>query len=181
MRRLTRISAVALAAGDTGIFDGNRYFDVFVEYAKNSPDDILIRLEAVNRGPEAAELHLLPTLWFRNTWRDGSAKPSLAAHGDAIHMNRALFDRLRQVEAADQEERVCRRSSGRSQDRPSGGREQEGRRYGSSTGRGRLFASRATKVKTPSVTLTCASPRIGLTQTSTFTAMELRPTRRMRV
>jgi len=53
---------------DTGIFDGNRYFDVFVEYAKNSPDDILIRVEAVNRGPEAAELHLLPTLWFRNTW-----------------------------------------------------------------------------------------------------------------
>lgn len=53
---------------NTGIFDADRYFDVFVEYAKISPDDILIRIEAINRGPEAAELHLLPTLWFRNTW-----------------------------------------------------------------------------------------------------------------
>jgi hypothetical protein len=52
----------------TGVFDNDRYFDVFVEYAKGSPDDILIRIEAINRGPEAAELHLLPTLWFRNTW-----------------------------------------------------------------------------------------------------------------
>jgi hypothetical protein len=53
---------------NTGIFDDNRYFDIFVEYAKASPDDILIRIEAINRGPEAAELHLLPTAWFRNTW-----------------------------------------------------------------------------------------------------------------
>ena len=53
---------------DTGIFENDRYFDVFVEYAKGSPDDILIRIEAINRGSEAAELHLLPTLWFRNTW-----------------------------------------------------------------------------------------------------------------
>src|SRR6266404_1932593 len=53
---------------NTGVFDENRYFDVFVEYAKGSPDDILIRIEAINRGREAAELHLLPTLWFRNTW-----------------------------------------------------------------------------------------------------------------
>ncbi|HSE88696.1 MAG TPA: glucosidase [Candidatus Binatia bacterium] len=53
---------------NTGIFDEDRYFDVFVEYAKGSPDDMLIRIEAINRGPEAAELHLLPTLWFRNTW-----------------------------------------------------------------------------------------------------------------
>src|SRR5918992_839047 len=52
----------------TGVFDEDRYFDVFVEYAKGSPDDILIRIEAINRGPEPAELHLLPTLWFRNTW-----------------------------------------------------------------------------------------------------------------
>ena len=59
---------------NTGIFDEDRYFDVFVEYAKGSPDDILIRIEAINRGPEAAELHLLPTLWFRNTW-SWSAKP----------------------------------------------------------------------------------------------------------
>src|SRR5918992_56705 len=53
---------------DTGIFDENRYFDVFIEYAKATADDILIRIEAINRGPDAAELHLLPTVWFRNTW-----------------------------------------------------------------------------------------------------------------
>ena len=53
---------------DTGIFDADRYFDVFVEYAKAAPEDILIKISVHNRGPEAAELHLLPTLWFRNTW-----------------------------------------------------------------------------------------------------------------
>ena len=53
---------------DTGVFDDDRYFDVFVEYAKASPEDILIRITRHNRGPEAATLHLLPTLWFRNTW-----------------------------------------------------------------------------------------------------------------
>jgi len=56
---------------DTGVFDGDRYFDVFIEYAKAGPDDILVRIEAINRGPEPAELHLLPTLWFRNTWSWG--------------------------------------------------------------------------------------------------------------
>ncbi len=56
---------------DTGVFDGDRYFDIFVEYAKSSPNDILIRITAANRGPEAATLHLLPTLWFRNTWTWG--------------------------------------------------------------------------------------------------------------
>src|SRR6185295_3153837 len=66
---------------DTGIFDDNRYFDVFVEYAKASPNDVLIRITAANRGPEAEALHLLPTLWFRNTWSwpQGTAKPSLQA------------------------------------------------------------------------------------------------------
>jgi hypothetical protein len=53
---------------DTGVFDGDRYFDVFVEYAKAGPEDILIKISAANRGPEAAKLHLLPTLWFRNNW-----------------------------------------------------------------------------------------------------------------
>ncbi|HKV95791.1 MAG TPA: glucosidase [Candidatus Angelobacter sp.] len=64
---------------DTGIFDDDRYFDVFVEYAKQGIEDICIRITAVNRGPEAAEIHLLPTLWFRNTWSwvAGSVKPSL--------------------------------------------------------------------------------------------------------
>jgi len=53
---------------DTGVFDENRYFDVFVEYAKAGPEDILVRFTAANRGPDPSELHLLPTLWFRNDW-----------------------------------------------------------------------------------------------------------------
>lgn len=53
---------------DTGAFDGDRYFDVFVEYAKGGSDDILVKITAINRGPETTELHLLPTLWFRNDW-----------------------------------------------------------------------------------------------------------------
>ncbi len=56
---------------DTGIFDDDRYFDIVVEYAKVSAEDILIRLSATNRGPDAAELHLLPTLWYRNEWSWG--------------------------------------------------------------------------------------------------------------
>lgn len=68
---------------DTGVFEEDRYFDVFVEYAKNSPDDILVRITVHNRGPEAARLHLLPTLWFRNTWSwgEGDQKPVLRAQG----------------------------------------------------------------------------------------------------
>jgi hypothetical protein len=64
---------------DTGIFDDDRYFDVFVEYAKADPEDILIRISVHNRGPETAEIHMLPTLWFRNTWSwdDGDRKPIL--------------------------------------------------------------------------------------------------------
>ena len=64
---------------DTGVFDADRYFDVFVEYAKADPEDMLIRITAHNRGTETAELHLLPTLWFRNTWswEQGAAKPTL--------------------------------------------------------------------------------------------------------
>ena len=64
---------------DTGVFDEDRYFDVFVEYAKASPEDILIQITVHNRGPEPAELHVLPTLWFRNQWSwHGSAdRPTL--------------------------------------------------------------------------------------------------------
>jgi len=64
---------------DTGIFDEDRYFDVFVEYAKASPEDVLIRITAINRGADAAPLDVLPTLWFRNTWRTWpySPKPAL--------------------------------------------------------------------------------------------------------
>ena len=61
---------------DTGVFDGDRYFDVFVEYAKNGPEDILVRITAINRGPESAELHILPTLWFRNDWASWTARPA---------------------------------------------------------------------------------------------------------
>ena len=60
---------------DTGVFDDDRYFDVFVEYAKAGPEDVLVEITAINRGPEAAELHLLPTLWFRNDWASWIARP----------------------------------------------------------------------------------------------------------
>jgi hypothetical protein len=65
---------------DTGVFGDDRYFDVFVEYAKATAEDILIRITVHNRGPEPAELHLLPTLWFRNTWSWGRdpARPTLS-------------------------------------------------------------------------------------------------------
>jgi hypothetical protein len=64
---------------DTGVFDEDRYFDVFVEYAKASPEDILIQITVHNRGPEAAQLHILPTLWFRNlwSWQRSPDRPSL--------------------------------------------------------------------------------------------------------
>ncbi|MGO4392131.1 glucosidase [Variovorax sp. M-6] len=70
---------------DTGVFDDNRYFDVFVEYAKAAPDDILVRMTVFNRGPETASLDLLPTLWFRNTWSQpgGGSKPILERVGTA--------------------------------------------------------------------------------------------------
>jgi mannosylglycerate hydrolase MGH1-like protein len=70
---------------DTGVFDDNRYFDVFVEYAKGAPEDILIRITVENRGDREAELHVLPTLWFRNTWTssgDTGARPTLSAQSD---------------------------------------------------------------------------------------------------
>ncbi len=53
---------------DSGVFEGGKYFDVFVEYAKGGPDDVLIVITVANRGPDAAPIHVLPTLWFRNTW-----------------------------------------------------------------------------------------------------------------
>jgi len=75
---------------DTGIFDDNRYFDVFVEYAKAAPDDVLIRITVCNRGAQKASLQVLPTLWFRNTWSQpgGGSKPVLrqvdVGHGAAV-------------------------------------------------------------------------------------------------
>ena len=64
---------------DTGVFNDNRYFDVFVEYAKGAADDILVKISATNRGPDAADLHLLPTLWFRNDWSQWIAASNRAA------------------------------------------------------------------------------------------------------
>ncbi len=75
---------------DAGVFDDDRYFDVIAEYAKASPDDILIRITVANRGPEDAPLHLLPTLWFRNTWSwggpggDEAHRPRMRAMNGAI-------------------------------------------------------------------------------------------------
>jgi len=71
---------------DTGVFAGNRYFDVFVEYAQAEPGDLLMKVTAWNRGPEAAPLHLVPQLILRNTWswRPGTAKPALRAVGDGV-------------------------------------------------------------------------------------------------
>ena len=63
---------------DTGVFKDDRYFDVFVEYAKGAAEDILVRITAVNRGPDTAELHLLPTLWFRNDWSKWIAESNRA-------------------------------------------------------------------------------------------------------
>ncbi len=87
---------------DTGAFDGNRYFDVFVEYAKATPERILIEITVHNRGGEPADLHVLPTLWWRNRWSWGDApgagaprKPSLGEAAGAAH---------RAVRAADPEE-----------------------------------------------------------------------------
>jgi hypothetical protein len=82
---------------DTGIFDADRYFDVFVEYAKADPEDILIRISVHNRGPEAAEVHLLPTLWFRNNWSwdKDTPKPSLRQvnEGTVLASHAKLGDR----------------------------------------------------------------------------------------
>jgi hypothetical protein len=69
---------------DTGAFSNDRYFDVTAEYAKASPDDILIRLTVANRGPEAAVLHLLPTLWFRNTWSWGGSGENFPPRGEIV-------------------------------------------------------------------------------------------------
>jgi hypothetical protein len=75
---------------DSGLFEENRYFDVFAEYAKAAENDILIRLTIANRGPEKATLHLLPTLWFRNTWSWGPipeecpTKPKLSLERDGV-------------------------------------------------------------------------------------------------
>jgi hypothetical protein len=75
---------------DTGVFSEDRYFDVFVEYAKGDAEDILIKITAANRGPEAAELHLLPTLWFRNDWSAWIAESNRAPSKPTIKQVKSL-------------------------------------------------------------------------------------------
>ena len=85
---------------DTGVFDDGRYFDVTAEYAKEGPDDLLIRLTIANRGPDAAVLHLLPTLWFRNVWSWGTPspgaqlKPRMFADGGHVVADHATLGRF---------------------------------------------------------------------------------------
>ena len=71
---------------DTGVFDQDRYWDVFVEYAKDTVEDILIQITVHNRGPESAELHVLPTLWYRNewSWQGTTEHPSLQRFGNSV-------------------------------------------------------------------------------------------------
>ena len=76
---------------DTGVFDEDRYFDVFVEYARINPTDVNMLITCHNRGPEKAIIHLFPQLWFRNTWswKAGAPKPQISAEGSPIHQRRA--------------------------------------------------------------------------------------------
>src|SRR4051812_1248086 len=83
---------------DTGVFADNRYFDVLVEYAKASPEDILVRISATNHGPEPATIDLLPTVWFRNTWSWGNEhgpRPSLREVPGAIELEHHSLGRRR--------------------------------------------------------------------------------------
>jgi len=77
---------------DTGVFKENRYFDVFVEYCKEDVEEILIRITAINRGPDPAPLHLLPTLWFRNTWTWGGLVRSARAQQIPSPMGTAIIE-----------------------------------------------------------------------------------------
>jgi len=83
---------------DTGVFDEDRYFDIFIEYAKGSPEDLLVEIRIHNRGPDAAELHLLPTLWFRNqwSWPGATVPPRLSRVPDcgAVSVVQAFHPRL---------------------------------------------------------------------------------------
>jgi hypothetical protein len=80
---------------DSGVFDGDRYFDIVVEYAKGDVEDILVKITAVNRGPEPARLRLLPTIWFRNTWSWGGTdpRPVMRQVSDAIEIHHPSYGR----------------------------------------------------------------------------------------
>ncbi|MDF7824308.1 hypothetical protein P4B35_09820 [Pontiellaceae bacterium B12227] len=80
---------------DTGIFKDDRYFDVFVEYAKAAPEDTLVKISVCNRGPETATLRVLPTLWFRNTWQGGSSPRPMLAGTDHVRASHAELGEYR--------------------------------------------------------------------------------------
>ncbi len=88
---------------DAGVFDGDRYFDILAEYAKESPDDILIRITISNRGPAPATLHVLPTLWFRNSWSWGRGgegywpKPRISVDGSGLLAEHVSLGRYRLI------------------------------------------------------------------------------------
>jgi len=90
---------------DTGIFDQNRYFDIFIEYAKNTADDILIRITALNRGDENHKLAMIPQLWFRNTWSWNKKinKPQLRNSGKAIIIEHKRLENYSLYDAGDPE------------------------------------------------------------------------------
>ena len=94
---------------DTGVFDGNAYFDILVEYAKASPSDILICITATNMGGEEAPLHLLPQVWFRNTWSwsAGGERPALAAAGGVVTLDHRDVGPVRLYAEGDSRLLVC--------------------------------------------------------------------------
>jgi hypothetical protein len=98
-RRLIEENAARAGRGlefellDTGVFDEDRYFDLFIEYAKNGPEDVCMRVEAFNRGPDPAPLHVLPHLWFRNTWGwqpERGPEPTITLDGSSLAGNHAI-------------------------------------------------------------------------------------------
>src|SRR3954453_3928740 len=98
-RKATDPHALEYELIDTGVFNDDRYFDVTVEYAKRTPEDVLIRITAVNRGPDPAQLWLLPTLWFRNTWswRRDSLKPRMTRADGIVDADHHSLGRRRLI------------------------------------------------------------------------------------
>ena len=95
---------------DTGVFDDGRYFDITIEYAKISPADILIRITAANRGDAPAELHVVPQVWFRNTWswKEGSYRPSLkGSEGGTVAVDHSTLGKMWLYAADDPAPLVC--------------------------------------------------------------------------
>ena len=85
---------------DTGLFDEDKYFDVDIEYAKADVDDILLRITATNRGPQDARLHVLPQVWFRNTWDWSDDAQEAVAEGDERRRDRHRARDPRQLHRA---------------------------------------------------------------------------------